>query len=900
MKRALLFSAALLGIVAATFFISQDKEQDYSDWLAEQYATIPEMDYDEAKEIPKMDRPDLAAMQNYLTIVDPVEKRVPTERLLKSYKTSKAMEAERALKGATPLEWEIQSSVMGGRTRAMMWDPNSTSGNKVWAGSVTGGLWYNDNITNNTEQWQSVDAFWANLSISCITYDPNNTMDFYIGTGESQTALQTYRSSSGVGYGILKSSDGGETWNWIESTQEWAYVNDVMIRDEDGTSVIYAAVASGKYYGNHTSAPSDGLYRSIDGGENWEQVLPNITDLDIPYTPADIVETADGRIIVGSAQNINGEGGATILYSDEGTAGTWTVNETYKELIEQGTGGYTMPGRIMLAAAPSDANRVYGVVAGGYMNTYPYYHCRYIIKSDDKGETWNNVTNPDGGQWASLAWHAFIIEVDPNNADKVFIGGLDQWTTADAGNYWYHVSDWSLMYYGGGDDYVHADQHVIKYKPGSSTEAIFGTDGGVFYTNDADDNTPVFQQRNNNYNTLQFYSCAIKPTAGSPELIGGLQDNGSLWHDGSPVSMFDMVQGGDGAFCFFDEDDPQYAYTSVYYNRYQAYVNGNYTNYLGDETGTFVNAGDLDWKDNIMFNNSVGYNGSNANKIQRYTNIPNIGNSSRFTVPTGDIAYFSAVTYSRHSEEGEPTIFVGTNAGKVFRVDDADEISPESTNITGENFPAGSISSIAIGGSNDTLMVTFSNYGVLSVWQSYDGGNTWNDIESNIPDMPVRWAIYHPENSKQVMLATETGIWTTINAGAEEVEWVPDNSGLGNVRVDMLRVRTADNKVVAASHGRGLHIADWPLDLSVGINETVNADISIYPNPATDFVNIDVPANINGTLIIRDISGKIIHKENSIKGTETVNVEELKSGVYTVSIIENENTVHEAKLMISK
>ena len=900
MKKIVLPTLILAGTIAAIMFLKPERQSEYMSWLEAEYAKIPAMDYDEAKELPKMDRPDLAGMQNYLMTVDPVEKRVPRERLLDAYATSLKIEDEKELKGQLPLEWEIQSSKMGGRTRALLWDPNDPSGNKVWAGSVTGGLWYNNDIANDDEPWQSVDAFWANLSISCITYDPNNTQHLFVGTGEAQTALQTYRSSSGLGFGILESTDGGVTWNWIETTQDWAFVTDVVVRDEDGTSVIYAAAASGEYYGSHQSNPSDGLFRSVDGGLSWEQVLPDIPGTEVPYTPADIAMTQDGRLIIGTMQNMEGDGGATILYSDEGIAGSWSVNETYKELIEQGTGGYSLPGRIMLAAAPSDNNIVYGVVAGGYIQTYPYYHCRYVIRSNDKGETWNNLTNPDGGGWASLAWHAFVVEVDPNNADKVFIGGLDEWTTADGGNYWFHVSDWALMYYGGGDDYVHADQHAIAYKPGSSEEAIFGTDGGVFYTNSANLNSPVFQQRNNNFNTLQFYSCAIKPIAGSQELIGGLQDNGSLWLDGSPVGIEDMVQGGDGGFCFFDENEPAYAYTSVYYNRYQAYINGQYTNYLGDELGTFINAGDLDWKDNIMFNNGVSYTGGNATRIQRYMNIPNFGGSQYFSVPTGDNAYFSAITYSRHSAEGEPVIFVGSNAGKLFRVDDADETSPESVNITGEEFPEGSISSIAIGGSNDTLMVTFSNYGVASVWQSYDGGESWNNVESNLPDMPIRWAVYHPQNSMQVMLATEMGVWTTINAGAEQIEWLPDNNGLGNVRVDMLRVRTADNKVVAASHGRGLHVADLPLDLSVGISRQEISELNIYPNPATDFVNIQVPANVNGTIVIRDISGKIIHKENSVKGVNTINVEGFNSGVYTISIIENERPIREAKLMISK
>ncbi|PID95181.1 MAG: hypothetical protein CSA95_00700 [Bacteroidetes bacterium] len=902
MRRTLFLFALVVGTLAVLHLFSNKntERKAYVQWLEEQYALIPEMDYEEAKAIPKLDRPDLAAMQNFLTVVDPKEKRVPRERLLAAYNTTKAREKHRDNGYLDSLTWEIQPSVMGGRTRALMWDPNSSSGNRVWAGSVTGGLWYNNNIANEEEPWQSVDAFWANLSISCITYDPNNTMVFYVGTGEAETAIQTYRSSSGLGYGILKSNDGGETWDFLESTQEWAYVTDIQIRSENGVSVIYAAVASGEYNGPHQSAPSDGLYRSEDGGVSWEQVLPNMTGSDTPYTPADITMTANGRLIVGTMPNINGEGGATILYSDQGTEGTWSVNETYKTLIEGGTSGYYLPGRIMLAAAPSDTNRVYGIVAGGYLDTYPYYHCRYVIKSTNGGESWVNVSNPSGGQWSSLAWHAFTVEVDPNDADKLYIGGLDEWTSSNAGNTWIQVSEWALMYYGGGDDYVHADQHIIAYKPGSSSEAIFGTDGGVFYTDNAHSSNPVFQQRNNHYNTLQFYSCAIKPVAGSPELLGGLQDNGSLWHNGAPVSIFDMVQGGDGAFCFFDENEPNYAYTSVYYNRYNTYVNGQAYNYLGEETGTFVNAGDLDWKDNILFNNGVKYTGANAHKIHRYANVPLIGSSSYFTVPTGDVAYFSAITYSRHSDEGDPVIFVGTNAGKLFRVNNADAPNPQSSEITGTNFPIGNISSIAVGGSADTLLVTFSNYGVPSVWQTYDGGQTWNNIESDLPDMPIRWALYHPENSLQVMLATETGIWTTVNAAAEEVTWTPNTLGLGNVRVDMIRVRTADNKVVAATHGRGLHVADWPVDLSVKIQETETESLSLYPNPATDKVTIVLPDYQNSQLIIHQGNGAVALQKQITQPKETINTTSLKEGFYTVSVVKENKTTHQTKLLIAR
>ncbi|MFH1159461.1 MAG: sialidase family protein, partial [bacterium] len=301
------------------------------------------------------DQPAAAAFQEYLMTLDPATKTVPRERLLQAYLETKALQAQ---KSTNDITWQGTGVEMGGRTRMIMYDPNDANHKKVWAGGVTGGLWYNSDITSQFSSWGPIGDFWPVLSIRCMAYDPNNTQVFYVGTGEPETALITYRESSGVGQGIWKSTDDGQTWSQLPSTSNFVYITDILVRNESGTSVLYAGVVSGLYHGTHQSLPSDGLYRSADGGNIWTQVLPDIFGSNAPYAPSDIDEGPDGRIYVGSRPNLNDEGGATLLYSDSGNPGSWVVNEDYKIIIENDP-DYPIPGRVVLAAAKSDPNVVY-------------------------------------------------------------------------------------------------------------------------------------------------------------------------------------------------------------------------------------------------------------------------------------------------------------------------------------------------------------------------------------------------------------------------------------------------------------------------------------------------------------------------------------------------------------
>jgi hypothetical protein len=368
-----------------------------------------------------------------------------------------------------------------------------------------------------------------------------------------------------------------------------------------------------------------------------------------------------------------------------------------------------------------------------------------------------------------------------------------------------------------------------------------------------------------------------------------------------------MIDGGDGACCFIDQNQPQYMITSVYYNRYSLFNNGQYYEDMSAwESGTFVSPADYDYNNNILYANAVSFSGGQANRLLRIKGIPSNISGSYINLNTGLNVYFSAVEYSPNSPAGTSTLFVGSLSGNLYRVVNA-QTTPEVTEITGDEFPLGAISSIAVGPSDDTLLVTFSNYGISSVWQTYDGGANWVEKEANLPDIPVRWAIYHPNSTSHAMLATELGVWTTSNLNEAETQWVQDIEGLANVRVDMLQMRLSDNTVIAATHGRGLATAVW--DIGVGVEEQGGMEawghggVEIWPNPTTGVVSLKslvvspgsaVGGQQSAVVEVLDLNGKTMElwnlgtMEHSNPEPGTWNLEldlsHLPSGVYFLRV----------------
>ena len=767
------------------------------------------------------DRPDLAFEQDFLRTMDPALHRPTPEVLTNIIKTNHPASASSA---KTPLmpgdgssaatNWkELGPDNVGGRTRALTWDPNTP--NKVWAGGVGGGLWYNNDITNAASSWVRVDDFWATLSVTKIIFDPENSDIAYVSTGEG------FRVGKSIGAGIWKSADKGVSWSQLSSTANFNYINDIAVRNETGpwgalgatvtVSVIYAAVDLMPYEGDFLQIYYSGLQRSIDGGANWTQVLPYYEN-DNPYVPASIsLNASRSRIWVGTKRSYWGgsdPGGGRVFYSDNGTS--WTkANE-----LAGATGG-----RVTVACSPNNPNYVYSFME----NTKSDYTTGtggliVIRKSINNGLAWTDVAKPDDADngisssdfTRGQAWYDQALSVDPNNPERVIIGGIDLFRSVDMGDHWPQISKWSNNPGLSGKPYsiVHADQHAISFKPGSSTEVIFGNDGGVFYSPDvasATISSTAIVARNKNYNVTQFYSAAIHPTVGNNNHLAGAQDNGTQQFNTDGMnSTVDMI-GGDGGYCFIDQNNPNYQIASYVHNNFYISTDGggSFSDLLSDDnTGSFINPACYDNNQHVLYSFKSVSNGESIYRVKNITTTP-ITSTIAVANLTAAATAFKVSPYTTSST----TLFIGTAEGKLIKLTNANN-TPVETDITGtwprlvNELP--SISCIELGRNENEILVTFFNYGILKIWYTADGGVTWKSKMGNFPNMPVRWALFNPNRTNQVILATELGIYGTLNFKDNSPNWTAKNTGFANVRTDMLQMRSSDYMVIAATHGRGL------------------------------------------------------------------------------------------------
>ena len=736
---------------------------------------------------PRADRPDEAVRQDAALTRDPATGTVPTERLLAAARfNEKALQqaAQRgtATTGLSNAAWvERGPTNVGGRILALLVEPSDATGNTVWAGTAGGGLWKATSANTAGAQWTNVNSQLSNLAVAAVAADPGTSVR-YLGTGEG-----FYGSASVQGAGLWKSTNAGATWTQLPGTANSNFYYTQKIVVHPVTHDVYAATRAG-------------LWRSQNGGTTWAQVLSLSTSpASVSNRVADLEIAADNTLFV--AFGIFSTDG--IYRSATGNVGSWTNLNT---LAGSGlpTTGYE---RIEVACAPSDANRVYAAFQSSAADT-PVLG---VYRSLNKGTTWEALPMPTdadtgiGNDYSrGQSWYDLPLGVSPTDPNTLWVGGIDLFKTTNGGAApasavsWQQVTHW----YGGfGFQNVHADQHAIVFPDGNGSKVYFGNDGGFFFSTNPNAAVPALTAGNTRLNVTQFYAVAMHPTNAN-YFLAGAQDNGSQQFTAAGANTTTEVTGGDGAFCAIDQDNPAVQFTSYVYNDYYRSTDGGATFtefYWSGTAGSFINPWEYDSKANVLY---ARWSGNNYMAWYDAGDPAGVGSAQAISLGTGS----GSITHITVSPLTNNRLYVGTDAGKILRVDNANPITGTPAVTTLRTGTAGtSVSCVAVDPANENhLLATYSNYGIVSVYETTNGGTTWATVEGNLPDMPVRWALFDPRGTSRALLATEMGVYATDRLNGASTVWNPTTNGPLNVRVDMLRYRPGDKLVAAATHGRGL------------------------------------------------------------------------------------------------
>jgi len=625
--------------------------------------------------------------------------------------------------------------------------------NIMFACCPTGGLW---KTINGGTSWSTNTDQLGDLATSDVAINPLKPAVMYLATGDGDGINSIYPTVSTIG--VLKSTDGGNTWNatglsytLANSGPSYATINVIYVNPAD-TSIVVAATSFGIYY-------------SSNSGASWTQsVSEDFMSMVLePSHPSRVyASTYDGK-----------------FYTSANAGKTFTQ-------ITSGLPASGTAGRMAVAVSAADTNDVY-VLVSDPNNGYDYYGLylstnhgtSFTAKSTAAGGAPNLLGRASDGSDAGVGqgWYDLCIDVSPTNIDSVIVGGINIWESADGGATWSFNADWT----GQNAPYVHADVHSICFMPGQSNKIIATCDGGVFK---ATNNATVWTDLSNNLAIAQQYS--IGPSGKtSGRFITGWQDNGTNMK--SSGSWTQNV-GGDGMVCFIDYSSDSYCYAENPNGQMVGSSDGgaNWSTITSGmtETGPWVTQWLVDPKLHDTLFAGLNNVWRSPNQGASWTKISTWSSTSiaALAVDSSNDKYI----YAAQSGKIEYT----SNGGTTW------------TDITG-TLPVGSagIVAITVNPKKPThVWVTFSGYSSGNkVFQSYNSGTTWTNISTGLPNLPVNAICYQPGTLEALYVGTDQGVYyhDSING------WVSYNTGLPNVMVGDVKVSMVDKTLLAATYGRG-------------------------------------------------------------------------------------------------
>jgi len=615
--------------------------------------------------------------------------------------------------GPTPGYYSNYGNISS-RITTIQYDP--TNPNIIYLGAAFGGIWKS---TNGGDTWVAKSDNEVSLASGSIAVDPTNSNIIYYGTGEA-----TYSAVSYYGRGLLKSTDGGNTWtNITAGLPSLTYTSRLVIRPNHSNELLAAMGWSG-------------LYRSTDSGINWTQVISGRCD-DVVFSPEGNNVYAVGS---GVGYSISSDGGATFSSSTALTLGS----------------------RNHIALCKAYPNIL-------YFSRYDGSDVQ-VFKSSDFGNTFTQVSSTIdfiGKQ----AWYDFYIHVNPFDPDYAYVGSIDIWRTTDGGTSFQNITGG----YSGGN--VHVDQHNLAFHPTDDNKMVCVNDGGVWRSNDRG---TTWTNLNASLTLTQFYRITSDPSNGN-HVMGGTQDNGSQRTTGA--TNWSAAFGGDGGEVCFQSQNSNYILGETQRNGVVRSTNNGASwmsatsglsgsgAWVGplishpSDAGVFYTAREqvfksTDWgaswiaissgtsgtiremaisksSPNIMYATSRGSIYKSTNSGTNYTNVTS-------GLPTRTIT--SVYIHPEHSDVIIIT-FSGFGTGHIYKSIDG---AATWQNITG-NLPDAPVNDVLVlPKSNSTIYINATDVGV---YISENEGDTWIELAEGLPNSVAMHLDYN-QLSNEIFVGT--------------------------------------------------------------------------------------------------------------------------------------------------
>ena len=633
-----------------------------------------------------------------------------------------------------------------GRINRVRIDPHDT--NHWYACAPSGGLWHS---FDEGSSWSvlGVDVL-APLGVTDVWVDPADASHLWLATGDGNGG-DTYS------IGILETFDAGASWEPIE-----------LAFDVSQGRKVYAMAAHPTTQGWSMVGTDLGLFKSTNGGVSFDLVLSGGT--------RDVSWLNDSTLVA--------------AVENQGVFRSTDFGETW-EAMELPASDFSV-GRIQLATQAVPDN---GTVDTLYAVAGHYFQQSFLAfwRSVDGGLTWTaeatRNTGPNllgytvsGADNGGQAFWDLCIAVDPNDANRVLVGGVNVWETTDGGETWSCPVHWQGALEAA---YTHADQHSITFR--SDGDVILSNDGGVFVWDDAG-----VRDMSHGLQITQGYAMGIHPQEAG-RLLVGTQDNGTNALDPSVEAR---ILDGDGFHAFFDAATPDRLYASAYYGLLYRSDDGGRT--LTNIANYFQSSGPNEvgsWQTPFELHPAVEGRIVAAKKSLHHSD-----DGGETWESWGGMGTVRSTALALTALDAEAAL-VAKNATLYHR--DASSQAFEEVN----GLPGLTIGDVAFASNDaDEWWVSFAGYDSdQQVWRTTDAGANWENLSTGLPALPIHVLTPLPNGSWACGSELGVHVW---DESAQS--WSDLGQGLPLTPVVDMAVDSLLNRMVVSTYGRGLWACALP------------------------------------------------------------------------------------------